>query len=248
MEGKYLLLEAAEHAMPEIKHRGKISFCFLTGEEKFLRRLKTILRLGCCCFSSVADVEALAESHQQDQMFQSCTSFAMGNNENWALQTKGDLADLIYLLGRCDSYHYKISLPGAQTSKTGAREGAANGVSQVPSHLVFSSPMSSLVALTLWETSGNPSIFQRYCFLGVLLVWCVTLPFYRPVYKSSHRTDFKAQCSEKLWAQSSALGVMRNITVLSGWPGSLFMDFSYQSILCEKCRERCLQVWLRHLL
>lgn len=60
-----------------------------------LRRLKTILRLGCCCFSSVADVEALAESHQQDQMFQSCTSFAMGNNENWALQTKGDFADLI---------------------------------------------------------------------------------------------------------------------------------------------------------
>lgn len=48
--------------MPEIKHGGKISFCFLVGEEKFLRKLKTILRLGCCCFSSVADVEALAES------------------------------------------------------------------------------------------------------------------------------------------------------------------------------------------
>lgn len=48
--------------MPEINHRGKISFRCLVVEEEFLRKLKTILRLGCCCFSSVADVEALAES------------------------------------------------------------------------------------------------------------------------------------------------------------------------------------------
>jgi len=48
--------------MPEIKHRGKIAFHCLVGEEEFLKKLKTIWRLGCCCFSSVVEVEALAES------------------------------------------------------------------------------------------------------------------------------------------------------------------------------------------
>lgn len=118
----------------------------------------------------------------------------------------------------------KISLPGAQTSKTGARKGAANGVSQVLSHLVFSSPMSSLVALTLrnrWESINFPKVtaFWELIWCGV---WHSLFYFIDSSVRAHGGQEFKAQCSEKLMTSPELCpGCAVQHSALPGWPGDL---------------------------
>lgn len=133
---------------------------------------------------------------------------------------KWEFADLIHLSCHCDSYRQTISLPGVQTGKTGACKWAADGISQVPSHLVFTSQMSSLVAPTL-RNYGNLLIFQRQVLSrNSFAMMCEIQPFlfYKPVYKSSWMT----------WIQSRMLieadGLPRALPWVWCWTSLCYLE------------------------
>lgn len=148
---------------------------------------------------------------------------------------KWEFADLIHLSCHCDSYRQTISLPGVQTGKTGACKWAADGISQVPSHLVFTSQMSSLVAPTL-RNYGNLLVFQRQVLSrNSFAIMCEIQPF---LFINQLMDDLNSkQDAHRSWwpSQSSALGVMLNITVLPGnldHASHVLVLIYCQSILC----------------
>lgn len=166
---------------------------------------------------------------------------------------KRDFADLIRLSCHCDSYNQKISLPGVQTSKTGACKGAANGISQVPFHLVFTSHMSSWLAPTLrnlWESISFPkagAFWESIC----CDVWDTALS----LLLTSLEELMKQHNAQRSWwpSQRSVLGVILSITVLLGDLSNMshILGLIYATWLTRPfsvhSAQRCLQVWLRHL-